>query len=462
MQNKNKTNRRGFIKLLGGGAVATMATVAGCDFKNGNGRGGSASTEPPTDKMTYRITPTTGDRVSLLGYGCMRWPMRTMEAGTGEEIDQEAVNDLVDYAIAHGVNYFDTAPRYVRGLSEPATGIALSRHPRNSYYVATKLSTHPEEPELRSREGSIALYKESFTRLQVDYIDYYLVHAAGLGGMKAIQERLFDNNILDFLMEERKAGRIRNLGWSYHGDIKVFDYLLSIHDRVQWDFVQIQLNYADWTHASGWNTNAAYLYGELEKRGIPAVVMEPLLGGRLASLPDHLQRELKQLRPTESIASWAFRYAGSLSGVLTVLSGMTYPEHLQDNIRTYAPLDPLTPQERTLLEQTAARMMELSSVPCTACQYCMPCPYGIDIPAIFSHYNRCVNEGNVPEGAQSEGYRKARRAFLVGYDRHVPRLRQANRCIGCNQCTNHCPQSIKIPQQLMTIDKYVEQLKTEA
>ena len=328
---------------------------------------------------------------------------------------------------------------------------------KNKYYIATKLSNF--SPDTWSREASIAMYNNSLKELQVDYLDYMLLHGIGMGGMEAYENRYVKNGILDFLLEERKAGRIRNLGFSYHGDIEVFDYLLSKHDEYQWDFVQIQMNYVDWKHASDRNVNAEYLYGELEKRGIPAVIMEPLLGGRLSRLNDHLVERLKERRPTESTASWAFRYAGSWPGVLTVLSGMTYMEHLQDNIRTYSPLEPCTGEELALLEDTAQLMLKYPTVPCTECQYCMPCPYGLDIPAIFAHYNRCVNEGNVPKDRQDPGYREARRAFLIGYDRSVPKLRQASHCIGCNQCVSHCPQSIKIPQQLRRIDRFVEQLK---
>ena len=409
--------------------------------------------------MTYRTNPTTGDRVSLLGYGCMRWPMRPKQGGKEgeEEVDQETVNALVDYAIAHGVNYFDTSPAYVRGLSETVTGIALSRYPRDKYFIATKMSNF--SPATQTRQGSIDLYHNSMKALQVDYIDYYLLHGIGLNGMPAFEQRFVQNGILDYLAEERAAGRIRNLGFSYHGDVKVFDYLLSVHDKYKWDFVQIQLNYVDWKHASGWNTNAEYLYNELQKRGVPAVVMEPLLGGRLSNMAQHLAARLKQHRPEESVASWAFRFAGSPPGVLTVLSGMTYMEHLQDNVRTYSPLEPCTDEELALLEDTAQMILRYPSVPCTACQYCMPCPYGIDIPGIFAHYNKCINEGNVPSSSQDENYRKARRAFLIGYDRRVPRLRQASHCIGCHQCEPHCPQSIKIPDEMQRIDRFVEQLK---
>ena len=187
--------------------------------------------------------------------------------------------------------------------------------------------------------------------------------------------------------------------------------------------------------------------------------MEPLLGGRLSKVHDHIVARLKQQEPERSIASWAFRFAGSFPGVLTVLSGMTYMEHLQDNLRTYTPLQPLTEEETQFLYKTADLMMQYPTIPCNDCKYCMPCPYGIDIPSILLHYNKCVNEGNVPENIQAENYRNARRAFLIGYDRSVPKLRQANHCIGCNQCSVHCPQTINIPQELNRIDGYVEKLK---
>ena len=269
-----------------------------------------------------------------------------------------------------------------------------------------------------------------------------------MGGMEALRSRYLDNGMLDFLVDERRAGRIRNLGFSYHGDIAVFDYLLSRHDEIRWDFVQIQLNYVDWLHAkevNARNTNAEYLYGELEKRGIPAIVMEPLLGGRFSNVPDHIVGHLKQRSPSSSVASWAFRFAGTWPGVLTVLSGMTYMEHLQDNLSTYSPLAELTDDDKAYLEETARLMLRYPTIPCNDCKYCMPCPYGLDIPGILLHYNRCVNAGNLPASSQDPDYLRARRAFLIGYDRSVPRLRQAARCIGCDQCSPHCPQGIDIP-----------------
>lgn len=449
--------RRDFLKVMGVGTTATAAALCGCTTEKAK----EAKTTPetvPSEGMTYRTTPSTGDKVSILGYGCMRWPRLQEPAKDGNVIDQNAVNELIDYAIEHGVNLFDTSPIYVQGWSEKSTGIALKRHPREKFYISTKLSNMHNY----SREASLEMYHNSFTNLQVDYIDYYLLHSVGGGdGMGLLKKRYFDNGILDFLLEERKKGKIRNLGFSYHGDIKVFDYMLSLHDEIKWDFVLIQMNYLDWQHAKAnnpSNTNAEYLYEELTKRGIPVMIMEPLLGGRLAKVPDHIVARLKQREPEKSVASWAFRFCGTYENVLTVLSGMTYMEHLQDNIRTYSPLKPLTEEELQFLKETADLMIQYPTIPCTDCKYCMPCPYGIDIPGVFWHYNKCLNEGYIVNEGNKK-YRDARKAFLVGYDRSVPKLRQANHCIGCGQCIPLCPQRINIPQKLHHIDDYVESLK---
>ena len=444
-------DRRDFLKIVGISTATGAASLCGCKSKNESGVAGGELGPIPTDKMTYRSFPSLGnDKVSILGYGCMRWPTIPNPEGRGEIIDQDAVNELVDYAIEHGVNYFDTSPVYVQGWSEKSTGIALKRHPRESYYVATKLSNFSNP----TFENSMAMYRHSFEELQVDYIDYYLLHSVGNGN--TLKQRYINNGMMDFLMEERKAGRIRRLGFSFHGSKGGFDEMLSYHDQYHWDFVQIQMNYVDWN-----GSDAKYLYETLAEKKIPVVIMEPLLGGRLSKLPDHVVGRLKQRNPENSVASWAFRFAGSPDMILTVLSGMTYMEHLQDNIRTYAPLVPLSEEEQEFLYETGELIKQYPTIPCNDCKYCMPCPYGLDIPAILVHYNKCVNEGNIPKSQQDENYHEARRAFLVGYDRSVPKLRQANHCIGCNKCSHHCPQRINIPRELRRIDEYVEKLKQE-
>ena len=462
-RDNDKISRRSFLKLFGAGTVATAASMAGCS--QGNKAGEQAAeeyknqVEPPVGKMTYRENPKTGEKVSLLGYGMMRLPTK---ADKDNEFDQEMINKQIDYAIEHGLNYFDTSPVYCQGQSERCTGIALNRHKRSEFFVATKLSNFNRD--YWSTEKAKEMYHNSMKELQVDYIDYYLLHAVG-GSMEEFNGRYVDNGMLDYLMKEREAGRIRNLGFSFHGKKAVFDEVLATHDKYHWDFVQIELNYLDWSFAdeiSKNNVDASYLYDELQKRGIPAVIMEPLLGGRLANLPQYLATELKTNAPERSVASWAFRYAGTPEGVLTVLSGMTYMEHLKDNLLSYCPLEPLNEKQmRYLDEEIANKIVGLENIPCNDCKYCMPCPYGIDIPAIFVHYNKCKNEGSLPMSVGDPDYRRQRRQYLISLDRVVPRDRQPDHCIQCGQCEPHCPQSIHIPRELRKIDEMIEQLKQD-
>lgn len=455
--------RRKFLKFVGLGAL--IVSVPSCMSRTEETKKVSARSK--NGKMSVRNTPATGDTVSLLGYGCMRLPIVPGADETDAVIDQQQVQEHVDYALKHGVNYFDTAPVYCQGKSEGAIGQALSRHPRNSYFVATKMSNF--KPETWPREQSIAIFQNSLRELRTDYIDYYLLHAIGgtgadLDAMATYRARFEDNGILDYLLEQRRKGTIRNLGFSYHGDIKVFDHLLHLHDsgRLKWDFVQIQHNYIDYKHApevNPSNTASEYLYSELDKRGIPAVVMEPLLGGRLANVPPQVEAKMRAVKPDSSPAEWAFRYAATQPRVLTVLSGMTLMEHLQENINTFSPLEPISNEEDEFLQSLALEIMHNNQIPCTHCEYCMPCPYGIDIPGIFAHYNKCINHDNVPRDKQSSRYAEARRAFLIGYDRQVPRLRQAEHCIECGRCAPQCPQDINIPQEMRKIDKYVKNLR---
>lgn len=463
---KKILSRRSFLKAVGlGGATVAAGSIVSC----ATGEKQENPTEPPVGQMTYRTNPKNNEKVSILGYGMMRLPTVDSQGSAREdgdaEIDQEMVNRQVDYAIEHGVNYFDTSPAYCKGRSEHCTGIALARHKRDEFIIATKLSNFA--PETWTHEAGVQMFQNSLKELQVDYIDYLLLHAVGGGddpedAMKKFNARYIDNGVLDYLLEQREKGVIKNLGFSYHGHIEVYDYLLSQHDKYKWDFVQIQLNYFDWKNADkNDEDNAEYLYNELVKRNIPAIIMEPLLGGRLAKLPDPLATKLLQREPERSVASWAFRYAGTHPGVLTVLSGMTFMEHLKDNLKSYCPLKPLSDEEMKFLEGLGSELASYETVPCTACKYCMPCPYGINIPAIFTHYNKCLTEGNAPQEKTSPTYARERRAFLVGYDRSVPKLRQADHCIGCGQCSPHCPQRIDIPRELNRISDYVDRLKRE-
>jgi len=438
-------SRRQFMRVSGA-AAAALGLAAAC--KPGSGASGK---EEVSEGMPLRTNPNTGDKVSLLGYGCMRWPMVRDESGK-EVIDQEKVNEMVDYAIGHGINYFDSAPVYLQGQSEAATAKALSRHPRSSYYIATKLSNHRgSEP---TYEAGVAMYRRSLEYYDTDCIDYYLLH--NVGSMDAFRHRFLDNGLMDFLLRERAEGRIRNLGFSFHGSERGLDEILALHDTYHWDFCQIQMNYVDWNHG---NYSAKYAYDELVSRGIPVVIMEPLLGGRLSSVPVPVAERFKEREPSRSVASWAFRFVGTMPGVLTALSGMTYMEHLQDNISTFERFKPLNEEELEFLEEMAGLISDYPLVPCTSCQYCMPCPYGIDIPGVFKHYNSSVNSGFIAQSAEQKDFRKLRKTYLTSYDKAVETVRQADHCISCNSCVPRCPQGIRIPYELRRIDNYVEALK---
>ena len=435
-------SRRDFLKRLGlgaGSAVALMAmeplgVLAQNDKKN----------KATQNAMTYRVQHGSCKPISLLGFGMMRLPN-----------NQEEVNQLVDYAIEHGVNYFDTAPMYMGGQSEVLTGNALARHPREKFFIATKMSN--QNQRLWSFNESKRMYEQSFERLKVDYLDYYLLHSIG-GGMDTLKGRFLDNGILDFLLKERKEGRIKNLGFSYHGDVADFDWLLDHNEEYHWDFVQIQMNFLDWRHASlrggrRVDADAEYLYDKCEKLGIQCVVMEPLRGGAFGRMAQELTAQLKAVRPDDSTARWAFRWVGSHPNILTTLSGMNRMEHLEENVKTFSPLEVCTESENALLADIADQMSGFPTIPCTACEYCLPCPYGVDIPGNFAYYNEAVNEHILPLPAPTAAnYAEQQQKFIEGFRKALPKAETwARACQDCEECLSKCPQQIRIPNQMARI-----------
>ena len=445
---KEKTNdmsRREFLQRLGIGAGSAVAMMAFEPF------GALARTmendrllDDVDNRMTYRTQNGSEEQISLLGFGMMRLPD-----------DQEKVNQMVDYAIAHGVNYFDTAPMYMGGKSEVLTGNALSRYPREKYHVATKMSN--QNRRLWSFDDSKRMYEQSFERLKVDYIDYYLLHSIG-GGMESLEGRFLNNGILDFLLKEREAGRIKHLGFSYHGDVRDFDWLLDRLDEYEWDFVQIQMNFLDWRHASmrggrRVDADAEYLYDKCEKMGVQCVIMEPLRGGAFGKMAQELTDQLKAVRPNDSTARWAFRWVGSYPNVLTTLSGMNRMDHVEENIKTFSPLEPCSEKENELLAEIADQMSGFPTIPCTTCEYCMPCPFGVNIPGNFAYYNQAVNEHLLPLPEKSAAdYAARKESFIAGYKKALPISAEwASKCRDCEVCLSKCPQQIRIPNQMARI-----------
>ena len=412
--------------------------------------------------MRTRFT-IDGKKVSLLGYGAMRLP--TVDGGHAnnwaldaptKSIDQKHFNRQVRQMLDGGVNYFDTSPAYCRGESEGALGQALaaSGYGRSDYIIATKLSNFA--PTQWSLDACKAMFEKSLRELKTDYVDNYLLHAIGNGGFETFSKRYIENGAADWCLELRARRRIRNLGFSFHGDRKAWDWCLAHHDKYKWDFCQIQMNYIDWRHAqqvNDRNVNAKELYDELAARKIPVVVMEPLLGGSLARYNWSLANELTPLDPEAPLARWAFRFCGSFANVMTVLSGMTFDEHIKENIATFSPLRDCTEAEFAALERAALAYLSCNAIPCTRCNYCMPCPYGLDIPGLLAFRNEFLTKD-----------RKLRpRELLRAYAEAVPEeLRRADHCTGCGRCRPACPQSIDIPREIGAIDTVIDVIKAEA
>ena len=441
---RNDMNRREFLRRLGIGAGAAMALMAMEPLNV------LAKDRKKDDKsslanhMTYRIQHGSGEQISLLGFGMMRLPN-----------NQDEVNRLVDYAIEHGVNYYDTAPMYMGGQSEVLMGNALSRHPREKYYVATKMSN--QNRRSWAFDDSKAMYERSMEKLKVDYIDYYLLHGIG-GGMDSLKGRFLDNGVLEFLLKEREAGRIKHLGFSYHGDVRDFDWLLDHQDDYHWDFCQIQMNFLDWRHASmrggrRSDADAEYLYDKCKKTGVQCVIMEPLRGGAFGRMAQELTDQLKAVHPDDSPARWAFRWVGSYPNVLTILSGMNRMDHLEENVKTFSPIDPCTEAENQLLAKIADQMSGFPTIPCTTCEYCMPCPYGVNIPGNFAYYNEAVNSHVLPLPEKTAAdYAARKQAFTDGYQKALANEKTwAYKCQDCEECLSKCPQQIRIPNQLARI-----------
>lgn len=395
--------------------------------------------------MENRLYHRTQKPVSLLGYGTMRMPLASED---NADIDYTEGKKLIDYAYRHGVTYFDTAYMYHSGKSENFIGEALSAYPRDSFYLADKM------PGWMTADGGAAKAKEIFedqlAKCKVDYFDFYLCHA--LGSQDDFEKLYLNGGVLAYLDSEKAAGRIRNLGFSFHGSVEFFEYLMK---QRKWDFCQIQLNYMDWD-----NQNAKELYRLSEEYGVQLIIMEPVRGGSLVRLCDEAVDILKHAEPNRSIASWAIRFAASLPNVLCVLSGMSTLEQVEDNCATMTDFVPLSDTQKAILAEAVSAYNRSGTIPCTACRYCFECPKQIMIPEIFAVYNTAASENRLPVsmGITEAEAETRKKAFLAAYDA-IPEERQAHHCIRCNKCTEHCPQSIKIPDRLAEIVSLVNRIR---
>lgn len=348
-------------------------------------------------------------KLSMLGMGAMRLPVVGGDQGN---IDYEKAKAIIDRAYQGGVNYYDTAYIYHNGKSEEFLGKALAEYPRESYYVADKFNLQAE-PDYKKQ------FPEQLSRLNMEYIDFYLIH----GIQDAWMDQFLECGALRYFDELKKQGKIRNLGFSFHASPDSLRKLLKIYP---WDFVQIQLNYLDWYYG-----DAKELYEILEEAEIPIMIMEPVRGGKLANLTPEAESILKEADPEASIASWAFRFVMSRPQVQVVLSGMSNLEQMEDNLHIFSETACLTEEEEALVKKAADEFRSKVGVGCTACRYCTPnCPIGLDIPKILSLYNdvKLVNE-----------------EWRATFADAMPEGKRPEDCIGCGACTGHCPQSLDVP-----------------
>ncbi len=369
-------------------------------------------------KMVYKNFQDL--KLSALGMGAMRLPAID---GDDARIDESAAQEMVDYAMEHGVNYYDTAWGYHNGNSELVMGKALSKYPRDSYYLATKFPGY----DLSNMDKVEEIFEKQLEKCGVEYFDFYLFHNVCEMNIDAYLNREY--GIYEYLLKQKKEGRIRHLGFSAHGSVEVMKRFLEAYGK-DMEFCQIQLNYLDWSFQ-----DAKGKVELLNQHNIPVWVMEPLRGGKLASLTEEETAKLKELRPEETVPAWAFRFLQSLPSVTVVLSGMSDMTQMQENIRTFEEDKPLNDGEMKALLQMADEMVSKIALPCTACHYCVShCPQELDIPGLLALYNEhCFTGGGfIAPMAMSA----------------IPEDKRPNSCIGCRSCEAVCPQQIKISEAM--------------
>ena len=369
--------------------------------------------------------------ISAIGFGLMRLPTKLGSPDVAE------TQKMVDYAMEHGVNYYDTAWFYHNGQSEVTAGKVLKKYPRNSYYLADKLPLRL----LDNKEQVLQFFNEQLRRCQVDYFDFYLAHNIN----KSEWQTLKKCNVYEQLLEKKKEGKIKFLGCSVHDTPELLEEIITTY---KWDFIQLPINLIDWekTDSSGWyGANAKKQYEMVTKAGIPVVVMNPLKGGQLSTLSPKAVELLKKENPDASPSSWSLRYVASLENVFCVLSGMTEMEHMVDNVNTFINFKPLTEKEEKILTNAIAVYKSSGAITCTYCKYCDGCPVGIDIPKNFNIYNQ-YKADNKKEN------------FIAAYE-SIKEENRADKCIACGICKPKCPQKLDIPTLLKDVAEQYKKLK---
>ncbi|MBQ9030395.1 MAG: aldo/keto reductase [Parasporobacterium sp.] len=357
------------------------------------------------------------EQLSALGFGCMRLPCG---AGGDPDVDADTTKKMVQYAFDHGVNYFDTAWGYHAGNSETVIGRILSEYPRESFFLADKFPGYDLSNITKVRE----IFEKQLQKCRVEYFDFYLFHNVCEMNIDAYLDPA--NGIYEYLMEQKRNGRIRHLGFSCHGHLDVLQRFLEAYGK-DMEFCQLQINYLDWNFQ-----DAKAKVEALKEYQIPVWVMEPLRGGSLVSLSEENEARLKALRPGEKVPAWAFRFLQSLPEVTMILSGMSAMDQMEANIRTFEEAKPLNEEEMNTLLDIADHMMKKGTVPCTACRYCTThCPMELDIPYLISLYNEHLYTG---------GGFLAPMALMA-----LPDEKKPSACIGCGSCAAVCPQQIQIP-----------------
>jgi len=359
-------------------------------------------------------------KLSALGMGAMRLPVID---GDDSKVDTAAAEEMIAYAMEHGINYYDTAWGYHSGQSELVMGNALKKYPRENYYLATKFPGY----DLSNMDKVEEIFEEQLKKCQVEYFDFYLFHNVCEMNIDAYLDEKY--GIYEYLIEQKKNGRIRHLGFSAHGSYDVIKRFLDAYGK-DMEFCQLQLNYLDWSFQ-----DAKAKVELLKEHDIPVWVMEPLRGGKLASLSEENTKKLREMRPDEETPAWAFRFLQSLPEVKVVLSGMSNMEQLQANIRTYEEDKPLSGEEMKNLLDIADSMLKKKTLPCTACHYCVShCPQELDIPELLNLYNEhCFTEGGFIAPMALSSY---------------PDDKKPSACIGCRSCEAVCPQQIKISEAM--------------